>query len=458
MRLPLISAAENAVLPFGFRNEGHSTMAGEGPVTPTTRRVRTIDPSVRTLAVESLRAIIGILIAFSVSWWISGALHLRSGFGGYAATAAIFMVAALTALTISSGLPIHDALAAQRSEILRQQGLLQAAADGHRFTSDLHSALEMAEHEPDVLQVIGRALDLVSDGPGELLLADTSRAHLHQGAASVTNGSPGCGVSTPWGCPAVRQGQILEFSDSHALATCPHLQVRKERVSALCVPVTVLGTPTGVIHLTAPADEPRDPVQRSRAEILALQTGSRLGLLRALVTSEIAATTDSLTGQLNRRSAEEAMRRLDNEQIPYAVAFADLDNFKVLNDTHGHAAGDRALRHFSTVTGATVRAGDVVCRFGGEEFLLIYVGCDVTEAAPIVHRLRAALAESVAAAGVPPFTVSVGLADSTYANTAAGVIAHADAALMTAKKEGRDRLIIAAKPEPLTDEASWAAG
>jgi GGDEF domain-containing protein len=333
-------------------------MAGDEPIVPATKRVRAIDASLRTLAIESLRAIIGILIAFSVSWWISGALHLRSGFGGYASAAAIFVVAALTALTLTSGLPIHDALAAQRSEISRQQKLLQAAADGHRFNSDLHTALEMAEHEPDVLQVTGRALDLVSDGPGELLLADASSAHLHQGAASVTNGSPGCGVSTPWGCPAVRRGQVLEFSDSRALATCPHLQVRKDDVSALCLPVTILGTASGVIHLTGPAGVGLDAAQRARAEVLATQTGARLGLLRALVTSEIAATTDSLTGQLNRRSLEEALRRLDNEQIPYAVAFADLDNFKVLNDTNGHAAGDRALRHFSTVAGATVRTGD----------------------------------------------------------------------------------------------------
>ncbi len=433
-------------------------MAGEESITPATQRVRNIDASLRTLAIESLRAIVGILIAFSVSWWISGALHLRSGFGGYAGTAAIFVVAALAALTITSGLPIHHALAAQRSEIVRQQGLLQAAADGHQFNSDLHTALEMAEHESDVLQVIGRALDLVSDGPGELLLADSSQAHLHQGAASVAHGAPGCGVDTPWGCPAVRRGQILEFSDSQTLATCPHLQVRPDPVSALCVPVTVLGTSTGVIHLTGPADEPLDATQRGRAEVLAIQTGARLGLLRALVTSEIAATTDSLTGQLNRRSLEEALRRLDNEQIPYAVAFADLDKFKVLNDTHGHAAGDRALRHFSTVAGAMVRTGDMVSRFGGEEFLLVYVGCDVTEAAPIVHRLRTALAESVVAAGVPPFTVSIGLADSSYATTAAAIIACADAALMTAKREGRDRLIIAAKPDQMADEASWATG
>jgi diguanylate cyclase (GGDEF)-like protein len=244
------------------------------------------------------------------------------------------------------------------------------------------------------------------------------------------------------------------FSDTAALATCPHLLVRPEQVSALCVPVTILGTSTGVIHLTGPADEPLGTAQRTRAEVLAIQTGARLGLLRVLVTSDLAAT-DSLTGQLNRRSLEDALRRLDNEHIPYAIAFADLDNFKVLNDTHGHAAGDRPLRHVSTVTGAVVRTGDMVSRFGGEEFLLVYVGCDVTEASPIVHRLRAALAESVVPAGVAPFTVSIGLTDSTYALTAATIIAYADAALMTAKREGRDRLIIAARPDQVVGETSW---
>jgi diguanylate cyclase (GGDEF)-like protein len=223
--------------------------------------------------------------------------------------------------------------------------------------------------------------------------------------------------------------------------------VRDEDLSALCVPVTVLGTPMGVIHVTGAQGVAPGRTERSRIESVATQTGARIGLLRAMASSQLAATTDALTGQINRRSLEEQLHRLDQEQAAYAVAFADLDHFKVLNDTYGHAAGDRALRHIATVMSSSVRAGDLVCRFGGEEFLLVYVGCDVTEAAPIVHRLRTTLAESIVASGVPPFTVSVGLADSTYANRAADVIAIADAALLVAKREGRDQLIIAAKAE-----------
>ena len=90
----------------------------------------------------------------------------------------------------------------------------------------------------------------------------------------------------------------------------------------------------------------------------------------------------------------------------------------------------------------------------------MYVGCDVTEAAPIVHRLRSALAESIAASGLPPFTVSVGLADTTYAASAAQVIAYADDALLMAKRAGRDQLIIASKPDCDEDQtqAALAAG
>jgi diguanylate cyclase (GGDEF)-like protein len=417
-------------------------------------RVRAIDASARTLAVETVRAVAGLLVAFTLSWWIGGELHLRAGLAGYAAAAGVFLVVAVCTLTVTSGLPIQKALAAQRQSIAEKEEELRAEAAAHQFSADLHEALEMAEHESDVHRVVGRALGRVGDGPGELLLADSSHTHILESAVSVTGGSPGCDVATPWGCPAVRRGQSLAFSDNRALATCPHLQVRETDGTALCVPVAILGTPAGVLHLTADDAELLDGRRRVRVETLAAQTGDRLGLLRAMATSQLAAATDSLTGHLNRRSLEDHLRRLDGDRTPYAVAFADLDHFKVLNDTYGHASGDAALRHFSTVTATAVRTSDLVCRFGGEEFLVVFVGCDVTQAAPIVHRLRSSLGASIAAAGVPPFTVSIGMADSTYADDAAAVIACADAALLAAKREGRDRIVIAPPPDPEGQEST----
>jgi hypothetical protein len=341
-------------------------MAHSEPLTHDSDRVRSIDDSARTLAVETVRAIGGLLVAFAVAWGLSDLLDLGTDLAGFVASAAIFLGVSLCTLTVTSGLPIRRALTAQRLAIATQKEELEAVAAGLRFGSDVHAALEMAEYEPDVHLVVARALDHVSDGPGELLLADSSRSHIHRAASALAAGPPGCGVGTPWACPAVRRGQTLEFSDSHALATCPHLQARADDVSALCVPVTVLGTPMGVVHLTDRPGRTFDDVQRKRAEDLATQTGARIGLLRAMATSTLAASTDALTGQLNRRSLEEALRRFDSEGIPYAVAFADLDHFKILNDTHGHAAGDRALGHFATIAASSVRTGDLVCRFGGD--------------------------------------------------------------------------------------------
>ena len=230
--------------------------------------MRAIDRSKRTLAIESIRAIVGLLAAFSLVWWISRVSEWSRGLGDFWSSRRCSSWPP-SALTFTSGLPIHRALESQRREIEQQEERLKAAAARHQFTADLHDALEMSEHEPDIFQIVGRALAHVWDGPGELLLADSSRTHIHEVAGSSTNGSPGCGVGTPWGCPAVRRGQTLEFSHSEALATCPHLAARTEEQSALCVPVTVLGTPTGVIHLTGPTGYSLDDAQRARVETLA---------------------------------------------------------------------------------------------------------------------------------------------------------------------------------------------
>lgn len=90
----------------------------------------------------------------------------------------------------------------------------------------------------------------------------------------------------------------------------------------------------------------------------------------------------------------------------------------------------------------TVRDHDILCRHGGEEFVVVLPGADVASAAPVFHRLRERLAEAVSGSQVPPFTVSVGLCDSSWSNDLQDLLRSADRALMLAKSEGRDRLII----------------
>ena len=214
----------------------------------------------------------------------------------------------------------------------------------------------------------------------------------------------------------------------------------------MCVPVTVLGTPMGVVHTAGPAGQLPGASARAAVEALAEQAGSRIGVLRAMAASELQATTDPLTGLLNRRSLEAELTALRDRHAEYAVAFIDLDHFKVLNDTHGHETGDRALRSFARLLRREVRDADLVCRYGGEEFVVVFPEATVVDAEPIVERLVASLSESVRSGDVPAFTISVGLSDSETSVGHAEAIRHADEAMFRAKQAGRDRIVRSEPP------------
>ena len=166
-------------------------------------------------------------------------------------------------------------------------------------------------------------------------------------------------------------------------------------------------------------------------------------MVRAFEKSETQAHTDPLTGLLNRRSLENRVRELQRERVSYALAYGDLDHFKVLNDTNGHEAGDRALQLFSRVMRDSVRPNDVVCRYGGEEFVILLPDCTTGAAVAVLERLRERLALALTSGRVPSFTVSFGVSSSTEHDTFDAIVAAADNALLSAKAAGRNRVIVA---------------
>lgn len=407
-----------------------------------------LDSSVSNLLRQILLAVGGMFLAFAVAEWIndrwwSGADSTMTFLG----RGVVFCVLASISIFFTSARPIRRALAEQAQAIARHEADLRARGDRHRMVGRLQNAFDMAESDHDAFVVVAEALGSVVDGPGELLLADSSRAHLRRVAVSAAAGGPGCGVETPWSCPAVRRSRTLAFDDSRDLDACPRLKDRPDGpCSALCVPVTVLGTPMGVVHTTAAVGAAPDEHDRRGVEALAEQAGSRIGVLRAMAASELQATTDPLTGLLNRRSLETELGRFREQGVEYAVAFLDLDHFKELNDTFGHETGDRALRSFARLVRRSVREVDLVCRYGGEEFVVVFPDADLAEAEPMLHRIVQTLAETVQTGEVPPFTVSAGVADSTLADEATDVIRHADEAMFRAKQAGRDRIVRASVP------------
>ena len=313
------------------------------------------------------------------------------------------------------------------------------------FESRLANALEMADGEAEVIAAVERALALIlPDSPVEILLADNSHAHLtRMGTWSPTGEPPQCGVDSPDHCPAARRAQVQRFADSEDLAACPKLRDRPQgRCSAVCVPVAIMGRTVGVIHATGEPDNEAGEAQVQDLETLSNLAGNRIGLLRMVAETQLQASTDSLTGLLNRRSLESRVRSLRAEHTSFAVAMADLDRFKELNDTYGHETGDRALRLFAETLRGSLRSHDIVSRQGGEEFAVVMPSCTASQARAAFENVRAQLDGAARGAGLPNYTASFGVVEAGEDEDLPTILARADAALFQAKREGRDRIVV----------------
>lgn len=160
------------------------------------------------------------------------------------------------------------------------------------------------------------------------------------------------------------------------------------------------------------------------------------------------ASHDELTKTLNRRSLmarlEQERNRAERGGEGFSVALLDLDHFKDINDTHGHAVGDDVLRAFAKMGYRGLRESDAFGRHGGEEFMLILGGTAPTAAQAALERLRASVASRDWSEFAPGLrvTVSAGVAGYRRGDTVSQLLSRADAALYEAKRAGRDRVVV----------------
>jgi diguanylate cyclase len=158
---------------------------------------------------------------------------------------------------------------------------------------------------------------------------------------------------------------------------------------------------------------------------------------------------DQLTGALNRRGMEDAMTRelsrVQRSGKPLCVAVLDLDNFKRLNDTYGHAAGDAALVHLVKVIKHTVRPTDVIARYGGEEFIVILVDTPAGEAVKVMTRLQRELTKRFFLHNQERLliTFSAGVAQFQPGESEEALLQRADMAMYQAKLQGKNRVVSA---------------
>jgi len=165
----------------------------------------------------------------------------------------------------------------------------------------------------------------------------------------------------------------------------------------------------------------------------------------ALKNRELArlSSTDALTGLANRLALDSVLNdetaRAERHARIFSIILGDIDHFKRINDQHGHAVGDTALRAVAGVLAGSVRGTDVVGRFGGEEFLVVCPETDAAGAGRLAENLRRAVAEREFAAG-SRLTMSFGVAESLPGELPSRLVSRADAALYRAKALGRNRV------------------
>ncbi|MCM8594346.1 GGDEF domain-containing protein [Accumulibacter sp.] len=201
-----------------------------------------------------------------------------------------------------------------------------------------------------------------------------------------------------------------------------------------------------------PAARPRQPragtpeTGAERALLELLDAEARIAdLERALGEARAAALTDALTGAYNRRGLADAYQReaarMQRHGRAMALALIDLDDFKRINDTLGHDAGDQALIHLVGVLRSTLRPSDLLCRFGGEEFAVLLPETSLAEAAAAITRSQQQLGTHPLPDAGLVLRFSAGVVSARPGESLEQAIARADCATYAAKRAGKNRVV-----------------
>lgn len=358
---------------------------------------------------------------------------------------------------------------AQEEEIRSlNRGLEERVLERTRQLEEANQGLTERNGEINSLSELARVM-LASRTPGEVYhalprfmqqLLPQSSGRLYTMNASATFAESQCSWGSPRleqemighdDCWALRRGRPHVVNDIHLDMVCAHQKSPDVAPPYLCVPLTAHNEGLGLLYV-----EPGTTSGATGSSHLALaeaaseQLALGIASLRMRVQLRSQSIRDPLTGLYNRRYLEEAAERelhlARRKGNPLAVIMIDVDHFKKFNDAHGHEAGDEMLKAVSGLMGRTVRASDIVCRYGGEEFTVLMPEAGVEAALRSAEQLRAA-ARELRTGSLPPITLSLGVAlFPAHGQQWDELMRAADAALYEAKRSGRDRVALAGTP------------
>jgi diguanylate cyclase (GGDEF)-like protein len=349
---------------------------------------------------------------------------------------------------------------AQAIRIFRENGLarqrLEEERDADRALRDLLSRMTQRMQGCDSLrdleEVVRRFVpEIASDLAGRLYLHDASRNALVE-ACSWSAPVHSRREFSPMTCWALRRGLPHRPAGAAIDVPCDHLDSAEGAgIDTLCLPLNAHGETFGLLYF-----EPRDghadaATPETYLTMLAENIGLALANLRLREQLRGMAMSDALTGLANRRHLDATLETVlaEAERLgqPISCLMVDVDHFKRFNETFGHDAGDAVLRQVGAVLRDAVRDEELAFRYRGEEFLLLLPGLDAEGAEERAERIRERIAElNLHQDGTPLGTLnaSIGIATAPRHCAADRLVKTADAALLRAKEQGRDRVVVAA--------------
>ena len=322
--------------------------------------------------------------------------------------------------------------------------------------------LQMCKSAQESHGVLAQFIDkLFPNASGSFYLLNFANHLLEAVVTWGEAGSAGDPVIGKDDCWALRRGQLHMVEDPHSRLACQHL-IGPPRGPYICTPIMAQGEVLGMLHVQFGEEEKDRPaaMRQGRMEsrkAWALTVTEHLSLalanLKLRETLRTQAVRDSLTGLYNRRYMEQVLDRevlrASRNHRTVGIIMLDLDNFKRFNDAYGHEAGDLLLRAVGDFLIANVRAEDVACRYGGEEFVVVLPEASLLMTQNRAEQLRKgmqSLGVNVRGELLRAVTASIGVAAfPEHGESVADLLRTADMALYAAKRQGRDRVIVAEK-------------
>jgi diguanylate cyclase (GGDEF)-like protein/PAS domain S-box-containing protein len=344
----------------------------------------------------------------------------------------------------------------------RLQILVQDAEKRNRDMARLNDMSDMLQ----TCQTFEEAFAAISHFVSNFFPTDAGALYLFRNSRNLLTPETSWGqpppseeMFAPEDCWALRRGRVHQVADPAQGIVCKHIpQTDALDNGYLCVPLMAQGESLGILHIRllscALGRQESGELEDKRRLAVAIAENLALALanLKLRESLQSQAIRDPLTGLYNRRYLEETMdrelHRARRQETPLGMVMMDLDHFKKFNDTFGHGAGDALLSAMANLVKNGIREEDIVCRYGGEEFLLIMPGASLEatrERAENLRRMVKNLQVKYQDRFLKSPSISLGVAlFPDHGSSGEELIAAADAALYRAKQAGRDRVKIAA--------------